>query len=71
MLLSFVVIWARSTYPRLREDQLQSFAWIRLVPVSLVLLLVVGFLKVYEVGIQMPALKGSGSSRGSASPSRR
>ena len=49
--LSFVVIWARSTYPRLREDQLQSFAWLRLVPVSLALLLVVGFLKVYEVGI--------------------
>jgi NADH-quinone oxidoreductase subunit H len=51
LLLSFVVIWARSTYPRLREDQLQSFAWLRLVPVSLALLLVVGFLKVYEVGI--------------------
>jgi NADH-quinone oxidoreductase subunit H len=49
--LSFCVIWFRSTYPRLREDQLQSFAWLRLVPVSLLLLLVVGFLKVYEVGI--------------------
>jgi NADH-quinone oxidoreductase subunit H len=45
--LSFCVIWFRATYPRLREDQLQSFAWVRLVPVSLLLLLVVGFLKVY------------------------
>ena len=44
--LSFVVIWLRSTYPRLREDQLQSFAWLRLVPVSLLLILVVGFVKV-------------------------
>ena len=44
--LSFVVIWLRSTYPRLREDQLQSLAWLRLVPVSLVLILVVGFVKV-------------------------
>jgi NADH-quinone oxidoreductase subunit H len=49
--LSFCVIWFRSTYPRLREDQLQMFAWARLVPLSLLLLLVVGFLKVYEVGI--------------------
>jgi NADH-quinone oxidoreductase subunit H len=44
--LSFVVIWLRSTYPRLREDQLQSFAWLRLVPVSLLLILIVGFVKV-------------------------
>ncbi len=28
-----------------------ALAWLRLVPVSLGLLLVVGFLKVYEVGI--------------------
>ena len=51
LLLSFFVIWFRATYPRLREDQLQAFAWLRLVPVSLLLLLVVSFLKVYEVGI--------------------
>jgi NADH-quinone oxidoreductase subunit H len=44
--LSFVVIWFRATYPRLREDQLQSFAWIRLVPVALLLILLVGFTKV-------------------------
>jgi NADH-quinone oxidoreductase subunit H len=44
--LSFLVIWFRATYPRLREDQLQSFAWVRLVPVSLLLIFVVGLLKV-------------------------
>jgi NADH-quinone oxidoreductase subunit H len=44
--LAFVVIWLRSTYPRMREDQLQTFAWVRLVPLSLVLILVVGAWKV-------------------------
>jgi NADH-quinone oxidoreductase subunit H len=44
--LSFLVIWFRATYPRLREDQLQSFAWVRLVPVSLLLIFVIGLLKV-------------------------
>ena len=32
--LSFLVIWARVSYPRLREDQLQRFAWQALVPVA-------------------------------------
>jgi NADH-quinone oxidoreductase subunit H len=44
--LAFAVIWFRATYPRLREDQLQTFAWVRLVPVSLLLILLVGFTKV-------------------------
>jgi NADH-quinone oxidoreductase subunit H len=44
--LAFVVIWLRATYPRLREDQLQRFAWIGLVPVSLVWLLGAAFVKV-------------------------
>lgn len=33
--LSFVVIWLRVSYPRLREDQLQRLAWQVLVPVAL------------------------------------
>ena len=37
--LSFVVIWLRATYPRLREDQLQRFAWLALIPVSLLWIL--------------------------------
>jgi len=44
--LSFVVIWFRSTFPRLREDQLQALAWTRLVPLALLLILVAGFVKV-------------------------
>jgi NADH-quinone oxidoreductase subunit H len=44
--LSFVIIWLRATFPRLREDQLQRFAWIKLVPVTLVWILLVGFVKV-------------------------
>jgi NADH-quinone oxidoreductase subunit H len=44
--LSFVIVWLRATFPRLREDQLQRFAWIKLVPVTLVWILGVGFVKV-------------------------
>ena len=44
--LSFVVIWLRATYPRLREDQLQRFSWIVLIPLSLVNILVTGLVKV-------------------------
>jgi NADH-quinone oxidoreductase subunit H len=35
----FILIWARFTWPRLREDQLQKFAWKALIPISLVLIL--------------------------------
>jgi NADH-quinone oxidoreductase subunit H len=45
--LSFIVIWLRATYPRLREDQLQRFAWVTLVPASLVWILGTGFVKVW------------------------
>ena len=44
--LSFVVIWLRATYPRLREDQLQRFSWIVLIPLSLVNILITGLVKV-------------------------
>ncbi len=33
--LSFVVIWFRVAFPRLREDQLQRLSWLVLVPVAL------------------------------------
>jgi NADH-quinone oxidoreductase subunit H len=33
--VSFVVIWIRVSYPRLREDQLQRLCWLVLVPVAL------------------------------------
>jgi NADH-quinone oxidoreductase subunit H len=44
--LSFLVIWARVSYPRLREDQLQRFAWQALVPVALLQLAVTGVVRV-------------------------
>ena len=33
--VSFVIIWFRVAYPRLREDQLQRLCWLVLVPVAL------------------------------------
>jgi NADH-quinone oxidoreductase subunit H len=42
MLLSFFIFWARFTYPRFREDQLQAFAWKWLVQIALVNILVTG-----------------------------
>jgi NADH-quinone oxidoreductase subunit H len=44
--LSFLTIWLRATFPRLREDQLQRFAWLTLIPVSLVWILGAAFFKV-------------------------
>ena len=45
-ILSFFVIWLRATYPRLREDQLQRFSWLALIPLALLQILVVAILKV-------------------------
>jgi NADH-quinone oxidoreductase subunit H len=45
-LLAFLIIWVKATYPRMREDQLQRFAWIVLVPVALINVLVTAVLKV-------------------------
>ena len=44
-LLIFLLIWIRWTFPRLREDQLQKFAWKVLIPLSLVNIFVTGALK--------------------------
>jgi NADH-quinone oxidoreductase subunit H len=44
--VSFVVIWFRVTYPRLREDQLQRLCWLVLVPVSLGQLVLTAAVKV-------------------------
>jgi NADH-quinone oxidoreductase subunit H len=45
-LLVFLFIWMRWTFPRLREDQLQSLAWRWLIPLALVNIAVTGTLKV-------------------------
>ena len=38
----FLILWIRFTFPRLRADQLQKFAWKILIPLSLALVLVTG-----------------------------
>jgi NADH-quinone oxidoreductase subunit H len=43
--LSFVVIWLRVAYPRLREDQLQRLAWLVLVPIALAQLVLTGAIR--------------------------
>ncbi len=45
-LIVFFVLWIRSTFPRLREDQLQNLAWRWLIPISLVNILVISFFAV-------------------------
>ena len=45
-LFVFVSIWMRWTFPRFREDQLQSLAWKWLVPISLANIIVTGIFKV-------------------------
>jgi len=42
MILVFVFIWVRGTMPRLRVDQLMSFAWKFLVPLALINLVATG-----------------------------
>ena len=34
MFVAFLMFWARFTYPRLREDQLQALAWKWLIPIA-------------------------------------
>ena len=46
MLVAFLIFWARFTFPRFREDQLQAFAWKFLIPISLVNILATMVLKV-------------------------
>jgi NADH-quinone oxidoreductase subunit H len=46
MVLTFIIMWVRFSYPRFREDQLQRFAWKVLIPVSLANIIVTAILKV-------------------------
>ncbi|HEY3484259.1 MAG TPA: complex I subunit 1 family protein, partial [Ilumatobacteraceae bacterium] len=46
MVLTFLIMWVRFTYPRFREDQLQSFAWKVLIPISLANIALTAILKV-------------------------
>lgn len=44
--LVFIMIWFRWTFPRFREDQLQTIAWKWLIPISLANILATGVIKV-------------------------
>jgi len=46
LVLAFLVIWLRVSYPRLREDQLQKLAWTTLIPLALAQIALTGILKV-------------------------
>ena len=45
-LLAAIIMWVRFTFPRLREDQLQRFAWKGLVPLALANIMLTAILKV-------------------------
>jgi NADH-quinone oxidoreductase subunit H len=46
LLFVFLIFWVRFSYPRLREDQLQAFAWKFLIPLSLANIALTGVFKV-------------------------
>lgn len=46
MFLAFIIFWIRFTFPRFREDQLQTFAWKFLIPIALANIVVTGIAKV-------------------------
>jgi hypothetical protein len=46
IVLTFLMMWVRFSYPRFREDQLQRFAWKVLIPVALLNIMVTAVLKV-------------------------
>ena len=45
-LLAFLMIWIRWSWPRMREDQLQTLAWKWLIPISLLNIMVTAVFKV-------------------------
>lgn len=46
VLIAFLIFWARITYPRFREDQLQRLAWKFLIPLALANIVVTAIFKV-------------------------
>src|ERR1700687_4767045 len=46
----FAFLWLRATFPRYRYDQIMRLGWKALIPVTLVWLLVEGFMVYYQVG---------------------
>jgi NADH-quinone oxidoreductase subunit H len=46
LVLTFVMIWLRATFPRLREDQLQRLSWLIMIPLALLNIVVIAIFKV-------------------------
>jgi NADH-quinone oxidoreductase subunit H len=46
MFVAFLIFWFRFTYPRFREDQLQTLAWKYLIPLALINISITAVLKV-------------------------
>ena len=46
LVLTFVIMWVRFSFPRFREDQLQTFAWKVLIPIALLNTAITAILKV-------------------------
>jgi NADH-quinone oxidoreductase subunit H len=46
LVLTFVIMWVRFSFPRFREDQLQTFAWKVLIPLALANTAITAILKV-------------------------
>jgi NADH-quinone oxidoreductase subunit H len=44
--LTFVMVWLRATFPRLREDQLQRLSWLVFIPLALLNIVVIAGFKV-------------------------
>jgi NADH-quinone oxidoreductase subunit H len=50
LFMIFLFMWIRPTFPRVREDQLQKFAWKFLIPTALLLILATGAWVLYAQG---------------------
>ena len=46
LFVAFLIFWFRFSYPRFREDQLQTLAWKYLIPISLLNIMATAVLKV-------------------------
>ena len=49
LLFIMLIFWVRTTVPRLRIDQLMSFCWKVLLPMSILQLVMNGFIRVYDL----------------------
>lgn len=49
LLLVFYLMWARATFPRVRTDQLMTFAWKALIPVALLNLMLTAVLRTLNI----------------------